>query len=289
MSASNLADKAIAATLNSSEGSRKMDAVHRLSLCSKNPMMFVAEKRITDPVMLEIKLEVVSRPNVIFYDSNATRSGAKQSTKLIRFDVVKAKSHFDVPAQLRHFYQAEVLVPSPVPPHLIVAAKSVKLSWKKTPNPIDETPANMLPAVKTIVNTHEKKNDHTPLAVRKSRTIDEIDTRKLSCSEDACDRHVYELVTDDPPYRIGCRMPTSEANMKCDFCKEMSTYINCPDHMGKCGNDMFLCCNDCGRYLCGKHMHACYCSIKFAAALQENNKSSGGGPDAHKITPDPAS
>ena len=114
--------------------------------------------------MLEIKLEVVSRPNVIFYDSNATRSGAKQSTnpELIRFDVVKAKSHFDVPAHLRHFYQAEVLVPSPVPPHLIVAAKSVKLSWKKTPNPIDETPANMLPAVKTIVDTHEKKNDHTP-------------------------------------------------------------------------------------------------------------------------------
>jgi hypothetical protein len=110
MSASNLADKAIAATLNSSEGSRKMDAAAglqdyvRLSLCSKNPMMFVAlaEKRITDPVMLEIKLEVVSRPNVIFYDSNATRSGAKQSTnpELIRFDVVKAKSHFDVPCAI---------------------------------------------------------------------------------------------------------------------------------------------------------------------------------------------
>jgi len=58
-------------------------------------MMFVAlaEKRIINPVMLEIKLEVVSRPNVIFYDSNATRSGAKRSTNpgIIRFDVVSKK------------------------------------------------------------------------------------------------------------------------------------------------------------------------------------------------------
>jgi len=210
---------------------------------------------------------------------------------------VKAKSHFDVPEELRRFYQAEVLVPSPVPPHLIVAAKSVKLSWKKTPsisvNPSKlsgETPANMLTAVKTIVNTHEKKNDHTPLAVRKSRTIDVVHIRDrhekvILFRVDVCDRHVYELVTDDPPYRIGCQMPTSEANMKCDFCKEMSIYINCPDHMQKCGNEIFLCCDDCGRYLCGEHMKHCYCSIKFAAAreLQENNKSSGGTGQQRKL------
>ena len=34
------------------------------------------------------------------------------------FDVVKAVSQFAVTAELRRFYQAEVLVPSPVPAHL---------------------------------------------------------------------------------------------------------------------------------------------------------------------------
>jgi len=302
MSASNLADKAIVATLNSSEGSRKMDAAAglqdyvRLSLCSKNPMMFVAlaEKRIINPVMLEIKLEVVSRPNVIFYDSNATRSGAKRSTnpEIIRFDVVKAKSHFDVPEELRKFFQAEVLVPSPVPPHLIIAAKPVKLNRKKTPsavNPVpalcDETPANMLAAVKTTVHTPEKKNDPTPISVRKSpKTIDLVhvrdkDEKVILFRVDDCENFINEAVIDDPPYRIGCEMPTYEANMNCDFCNEMSIYINCPDHMGKCGNEIFLPCHECDRLLCGEHMHACYCSMKFAAAreLQENQSSGGTG------------
>ena len=32
---------------------------------------------------------------------------------------MKKPNHFAVPELLRHFYQAEVLVPSPIPPHLI--------------------------------------------------------------------------------------------------------------------------------------------------------------------------
>jgi hypothetical protein len=38
----------------------------------------------------------------------------------VRFDVVKAKTAFDVAPDLRRFYQAEVLVPSPLPRHLII-------------------------------------------------------------------------------------------------------------------------------------------------------------------------
>ena len=86
-------------------------------------MMFVAKKegRISNPVVLRIKLEAVSRPGVMFSDCNATRQDANISERpgVVRFDVVKAKSYFIVPELLRHHYQAEILVPSPLPPHLI--------------------------------------------------------------------------------------------------------------------------------------------------------------------------
>ena len=88
-------------------------------------MLFRAqkEKRISQAVMLEIKLDVVSRPGVLFSDCNATRRDVITSTSpdVIRFEVVKAKTQFDVAKELVRFYQAEVLVPSPVPPDLIVS------------------------------------------------------------------------------------------------------------------------------------------------------------------------
>ena len=64
-------------------------------------MMHVAlsEGRISVP---KIKLEVVSRPGVRFADCNATRMDARQSTNpsIVRFDVVKKKSQFDVTSAL---------------------------------------------------------------------------------------------------------------------------------------------------------------------------------------------
>ena len=60
--------------------------------------MFVAKKedRICNPVVLRIKLEVVSRPGVLFSDCIATRHDAKVSDlpDVVRFDTVKAKNYF---------------------------------------------------------------------------------------------------------------------------------------------------------------------------------------------------
>ena len=129
MTASDLLKAAIPSQMNSDESSRKLDqnagleGFVRLSFCEKNPMMYVAKKegRICNPVVLRIKLEVVSRPGVLFSDCNATRHDAKVSDlpDVVRFDTVKAKNYFDIPELLRHYYQAEVLVPSPLPAHLI--------------------------------------------------------------------------------------------------------------------------------------------------------------------------
>jgi hypothetical protein len=96
----------------------------RLSFNQENPMKYIAknEGRISRPVVLQIKLEVVSKPGVLFFDCNATRRDAVQSSSpnVVHFDVVKAANQFSVAPELRHFYQAETLVPSPVPVHLIV-------------------------------------------------------------------------------------------------------------------------------------------------------------------------
>ena len=93
----------------------------------------VAEKRISQPVMLQVKLEVVSQPGVRFFDCNATRTDARQSTNpsIVRFDVVRAKKQGDVEKVLQRFYQAEVLVPSPILPHLIVFPKKPVAQHKK--------------------------------------------------------------------------------------------------------------------------------------------------------------
>ena len=130
MSATNLLDRSIASKMNSDEKSRTIDTQSglqnyvRLSFCSKNPMMFVSkkERRISEPVVLRIKLEAVSRPGVLFSDCNATRHDAiiSASPEVVRFEIAKADNVFKVPELLRRFYQAEVLVPSPLPPHLII-------------------------------------------------------------------------------------------------------------------------------------------------------------------------
>ena len=96
----------------------------RLSFNKENPMKYIAKSKggISRPVVLQIKLEVVSKPGVLFFDCNATRRDAVQSSSpdVVHFEVVKAANQFAVAAELRRFYRAEILAPSPVPAHLIV-------------------------------------------------------------------------------------------------------------------------------------------------------------------------
>ena len=79
-------------------------------------------------VMLQIKLEVVSRPGVLFSNCNAARHDAVLSTSpsVVDFAAVKAKNQFAVADEKRHLYQAEVLVPSPLQPDLIVFPEEQK-------------------------------------------------------------------------------------------------------------------------------------------------------------------
>ena len=133
MSAANLLKNLIPAKLNSDDLSRKLDLKAglenfvRLSFCSNHPMMYVAKKegRISNPVVLKINLDALLRPNVLFSDVNATKRGASLADRPrhIRFDAVKQQSAFALPTSLRKFYQAEVLIPSPIPSELIIFPK----------------------------------------------------------------------------------------------------------------------------------------------------------------------
>ena len=114
--------------MNSSSLSHRLDANKglaeyvRLSFCQKHPMMFKAlkDERITRPVILEIKLEIVSRPGILFCERNAAANDAQPSgnPNVIHYEVVK-KQYSAMSKKDKRFYQGEVLVPGNVPPHLI--------------------------------------------------------------------------------------------------------------------------------------------------------------------------
>ena len=143
LSASSITKQEIVSTMNSDDLSRTLDQACglqdyvRLSFNANNPMRFVAvkEKRISKPVIVVIKLEVVSRSGVLFSDCNATRKEAVISPRpeVVRFDVVKASNQFQVKHSLRHLYQAEVLVPSPLPPEFIVDFRKIRADKRVVP------------------------------------------------------------------------------------------------------------------------------------------------------------
>lgn len=98
----------------------------RVSFTRKHPMMYVAmsDGRISNPVILEIDLEVLYDENTLFADRNAVKNGAKVGKSFddfnrIHFTSVKANTHFDLSEEEQEFYQAEVLVKNFIPLHCI--------------------------------------------------------------------------------------------------------------------------------------------------------------------------
>lgn len=94
----------------------------RVSFTREHPMMYVAmrEERITNPVILEIDLQVIYDADTLYADRNAASNGVCYGGTLqdfhnIHFASVKAKNHFDLPLEEQPYYQAEVLVKGCIP------------------------------------------------------------------------------------------------------------------------------------------------------------------------------
>ncbi len=98
----------------------------RLSFTPNHPMMHVAMRRriITDPVVLEIDLEVLLWKNTKFADRNAARYDAKIGHKItdfrkIQFDKIKHSDCRELAKADRPFFQAEVMVWERIPVEFI--------------------------------------------------------------------------------------------------------------------------------------------------------------------------
>ncbi len=112
----------------------------RLSFTPQHPMQYVAmnDGRITNPVILEIDLQVIYDEATMFADRNATRNGANvggtlADFKRIHFQTVKARKHFDLDADEQPFFQAEVLVKGCVPLKYITNIANFGIPIPNTP------------------------------------------------------------------------------------------------------------------------------------------------------------
>ena len=101
---------------------RGLEHYVRVSFTRQHPMMYVAmnEGRISNPVILEIDLDVLYDENVKYANMNATRNGVNigdtlSDFKAIHFDTVKARNYFDLDIDEQPYYQAEILIKQFIP------------------------------------------------------------------------------------------------------------------------------------------------------------------------------
>lgn len=105
----------------------------RLSFCSLHPMMYIAmnEKRISDPVILEIDPIIVSLDSTLFTDRNANRTNCSIGGELddlnkVHFNTVKERNHFNLNQEEAPYYQAEVLIKQFLPVKYILNINDFK-------------------------------------------------------------------------------------------------------------------------------------------------------------------
>lgn len=94
----------------------------RLAFTEDHPMKFVAmdDGRITNPVVLEINLEVALWEDNLYSDRNTTKNGAQvggslDDLKAIHFGLFWGRSYFDMSDEAKMYYKAEVLVKNFIP------------------------------------------------------------------------------------------------------------------------------------------------------------------------------
>ncbi len=106
------------------DSGRNLEDYVRVSFTTQHPMMYVAMKdgRISNPVILEIDLEVIYWNESLYANFNAATYKTKPKIgptisdfKQIHFQSVKARTHFDLPEEEQPYFQAEVLVKNFIP------------------------------------------------------------------------------------------------------------------------------------------------------------------------------
>ena len=101
------------------DSGRNLEDYVRVSFTTQHPMMYAAMKdgRLSNPVILEIDPEVIYWKDSCYSNMNATIHRIRPNIgdslsdlKMIHFQSVKARKHFDLPEEEQPYFQAEILV-----------------------------------------------------------------------------------------------------------------------------------------------------------------------------------
>lgn len=113
----------------------------RVSFTPQHPMMYVAmnDGRISNPIILEIDINVIIEESTKFANMNATKNGANVGGSFddfnkIHFSTFKSRTHFDLPEEDQKYFQAEVLVKNHIPLSAILNLSSFGYSPNKIVN-----------------------------------------------------------------------------------------------------------------------------------------------------------
>jgi hypothetical protein len=99
---------------------------------------------------------------------------------VVRLNIVKARNQFAVAVKERHFYQAEVLVPSPVPPELIIFPASVDEKKK-----VESSMPSMKPTVVEINAGKQVESGMTMKPPERSLALSEVKSSMLIMKPEA--------------------------------------------------------------------------------------------------------
>ena len=103
----------------------------RVSFVRDHPMLYIAQNdgRITSPVILEINVELIYKRATRYATQNAAKNGITADTTFEKFNSIKfpllRRRYFDLTAEEKPFYQAEILVLEKIPLDCITNINSV--------------------------------------------------------------------------------------------------------------------------------------------------------------------
>jgi len=187
----------------------------RLSFVPDHPMMFVAmdDGRISNPVVLEINIEVALWEDSLYADRNMTKNGANvgntlNDLKSIHFNIFKGHRYFDMDDEDKMYYKAEVLVKNFIPLKYITnignfgvpipaQPKALQIKIPYTAQITRNTPTAFIFLVDHSVSMEQKTTlygEEMTMAEAAARIVNnQINELVLRCVKMGDTRHYYDI------------------------------------------------------------------------------------------------
>ena len=236
-------------------------------------MLFVAlkERRILNPVVLQVNVCALLAPGTRFSDRNAAAHSAliSENPSVVRFDIALRTNPSGVPVADRPFFQAEVLIPSKISPFFI----TVPLPPASMPHPVvSMIPATINPRNACVVEPPVSVppcSFPVPTSPVGTKAPTAVIPRSLSAARKPVTPPpslAYFAYGDPCPpsptrWTPNFEEPRCEFHIghlpRCDIC--VPGLFVCPDHLVTCNAETAGFCSSCKRVLCRAHL-GCFCA-----------------------------